>query len=92
MSYVDILAHDLIAVDAAARWCACGARFTLEHLGEVALTALDAPPTAEAAREAERAAHRERRRLAREDALWLVERRRLANLATFQHMTEVWAA
>lgn len=92
MSYVDVLAHELVAVDASGTRCACGARFTLEHLGAVALVALDAPPTAEAAREAERAARAERRRQDREDAAWLVEYRRRQNLATFQNMTEVWAA
>lgn len=59
-----VMEHELTAIDAFARWCACGERFTIEHLGAVALAALNVPPSPTEIRE-QRAAERVQRRLER---------------------------
>lgn len=77
-----VQAHELVARDAAGYRCSCGERTEnwLEHLGDVALNALGAPPAGRFERSQARA---KARREALEDAAWLREQQRLDNFASF---------
>jgi hypothetical protein len=75
MSAIDVADHELIGLDANGSLCSCGARVVswLEHLGDVALVAMDAPTLRRHAVQVARD----------EDALWADEQQRRANLASF---------
>jgi hypothetical protein len=77
MSAIDVADHELIGLDANGSLCSCGARMIswLEHLGDVALVAMDAPTPRRHAVQVARD----------EDALWADEQQRRANLASFGH-------
>jgi len=49
-----ILEHELTGIDANGKLCACGRPFDREHLGQVALAALNAPPSVDEMREQHR--------------------------------------
>lgn len=51
MNALAVLEHELVGIDTFGRRCACGRPFTLEHLGEVALVALNAPESLTVARD-----------------------------------------
>jgi hypothetical protein len=78
MSALDVAGHELVGLDANGNLCSCGTRAVswLEHLGEVALVAMDAPTPKR---------HTVWVGVPRvdEDALWAEEQQRRANLASF---------
>jgi hypothetical protein len=60
-----ITAHELVGVDGNGLLCACLQPFTVEHLGAVALVALNAPPSVDESRYRERREHTDRQTVRR---------------------------
>lgn len=77
--------HELVGLDAEGMLCACGTKSVdhLEHLGEVALQLLDAPPV-----KSKRRTGSTTQKVS--PVGWEAMQVRERNLASFRQMTEVW--